>query len=142
MLQQLGINATVFIQFGLFVFIISFLSIYVFGPYTKALEAREKQTVGSQDQAVEFEKQTLEVHSEYEHKAREVNNRIQEVYKQVRSDANQEYEKVVQVARADAEKYVDQARAQVKEAVTSARESLKKDTPQIVMALTQKLLGK
>ena len=142
MLQQLGINATFFIQFGLFVFIITFLSMYVFGPYAKAVEAREKQTRGSQDQAVEFEKQAVELHSEYEMKAREVHGKIQDVYRQMRAEANLEYEKVVQSARQDSEKYVEQVRGQVKTAVGAARETLKKDTPQIVMALTQKLLGK
>ncbi len=142
MLQQLGIDSTFFIQFGLFIFAITFLTAYVFTPYAKAVEDREKQTKGSQDVAVEFEKQTVELHSEYETKAREVNGKIQDVYKQMRAEANQEYEKTVQAARKESEKHVEQVRSQVKDAVAAARETLKKDTPQIVMALTQKLLGK
>ena len=142
MLHQLGIDSSFFIQFGLFIFAITFLSLYVFGPYTKAVEERVSQTRGSQDLATEFEKQTVELHSEFEEKAREVHSKIQEVYKQMRTEANQEYEKTVQAARLESEKQVDQVRAQVKQSVAVARESLKKDTPQIVMALTQKLLGK
>ena len=142
MLQQLGINWTFFIQFGLFIFAITFLTLYVFGPYAKAVEDREQQTKGSQDQAIEIEKQTLELHSEYEVKAREVHGKIQDVYKQMRTEASQEYEKTVQIARKESEKYVDQVRSEVKKSVSEARETLKKDTPQIVMALTQKLLGK
>jgi F-type H+-transporting ATPase subunit b len=142
MLQQLGINATVFIQFGLFVFAITFLTLYVFGPFAKAVEEREMQTKGSQDQAVELEKQTVELHSEYEKKAREVHGKIQEVYKLMRADASHEYEKTVQAARKDSDVYVEQIREQIKKSVDTARDVLKKDTPQIVMALTQKLLGK
>ncbi len=142
MLQQLGIDWTFFIQFGLFIFAVTFLTLYVFGPYAKAVEGREQQTKGSQDQAVEFEKQTVELHSEYEHKARDVHGKIQEVYKHMRSEANSEYEKTIKSARTESEAYVEQARSQVKASVASARETLKKETPQIVMALTQKLLGK
>lgn len=142
MLQQLGVNSTFFVQFGLFVFAITFLSAYVFAPYAKAVEGREKQTKGSQDEAIEIEKQTIELHSDYEVRAREVHGKIQEVYKLMRVEAGQEYEKTVQAARKESEKHVDQVRAKVKAAVTEARDALKKDTPQIVMALTQKLLGK
>lgn len=142
MLQQLGINGTFFIQFGLFVFVITFLSLYVFAPYTKAVEEREKQTKGSQDEAVELEKHTIELHSQYEVKAREVHGQIQDVYRQMRAEAGQEYEKTIQAARGESEKFVEQVRAQVKSSVAAARATLTKETPQIVMALTQKLLGK
>lgn len=142
MLQQLGINSTVFIQFGLFIFSTTFLSLYVFGPYAKAAEDRDAQTRGSQDLAQEFEKQTLDLHTEYESKARAVNNKIQDVYKTMRADVNQEYEKTVQTARKESEKKIEITRLQIKDSVAAARETLKKDTPQIVMALTQKLLGK
>ena len=142
MLQQLGINSSFFIQFGLFIFAITFLTLYVFGPYAKAVEDREKQTRGSQDLATEFEKQTIDLHSEFEEKAREVHGKIQDVYKQMRTEATQEYEKTVQAARKESEKHVEEVRTQVKQSVAAARETLKKDTPQIVIALTQKLLGK
>ncbi len=142
MLQQLGVNWTFFIQFGLFVFAITFLSLYVFGPFAKAVEERENQTKGSQDIALETDKKTLELHTEYEVKAREVHGKIQDVYKQMRSEASQEHEKNVQAARKESEVYVEQARSKVRDSISAARETLKKETPQIVMALTQKLLGK
>ena len=142
MLHQLGINSSFFIQFGIFIFAITFLSLYVFGPYAKAVEEREKQTRGSQELATEFDKQSIELHSEFEEKARQVHSKIQEVYKQMRAEAGQEYEKTVQAARKEAEASVERVRAEVKLSVAVAREALKKDTPQIVMALTQKLLGK
>ncbi len=142
MLQQLGVNWTFFIQFGLFVFAITFLSLYVFGPFAKAVEERENQTKGSQDIALETDKKTLELHTEYEVKAREVHGKIQDVYKQMRTEASQEQEKHVQSARKESEVYVEQARSKVRESISAARETLKKETPQIVMALTQKLLGK
>jgi F-type H+-transporting ATPase subunit b len=142
MLHQLGIDSSFFIQFGLFIFAITFLTSFVFTPYAKAVEDREKQTRGSQDLATEFEKQTVDLHSEFEEKARAVHGKIQEVYKQMRTEATQEYEKMVQAARKESEQHVEQVRSQVKQSVAVAREALKKDTPQIVMALTQKLLGK
>ena len=142
MLQQLGVNSTIFIQFVVFVGIISFLSLYVFKPYAQAVEGREKQTKGSEDEALDMDKKSAELYSQYEAKAREVHGSIQEIYKNARAQAQQEYEKAVQQARGDSDRYLNETRQKVRTAVASAQEVLKRETPHIVMALTQKLLGK
>lgn len=142
MLQQLGVNWTIFIQFAVFVGIISFLSIYVFKPYAKAVEGREQQTKGSEEVALDMDKKSVELYGQYESKARQVHGEIQEVYKTARAQAQAEYDKSIQAARAEAEKYLSDTRQKISSAVHTAQETLKKDTPQIVMALTQKLLGK
>jgi len=142
MLEQLGFNWTFYIQFVIFIFTISFLSIYVFGPYSKAVEDREKQTKGSEADAVEMDRKSAAIYSEYEIRARQVHGSIQEVYKEARSQAAQEQEKLISAARAEAEKVAEESRGKINAAIRSAEETLKKDVPQIVMALTQKLLGK
>lgn len=142
MLQQLGVNSTFFIQFVVFIAIISFLSIYVFGPYAKAVEDREKQTKGSEDEALDMDKKSVELYSEYETKARQVHGTIQEIYKNARVQAQQEQEKTIQQARSASDLYLNETRKKIKTSVMSAEEVLKKETPQIVMALTNKLLGK
>jgi F-type H+-transporting ATPase subunit b len=142
MLQQLGINETFFIQFGFFIFIITFLSLYVFGPYAKAVDERERQTKGSQGEAAGLDQQASDLYSKYEMRAREIQGQIQEVYRQARSEAQQDYEQTVQQARAQSEGQIERVRAQIRASVASAQESLRVETPQIVMALTNKLLGK
>jgi len=142
MLQQLGVNWTIFIQFAVFVGIISFLSVYVFKPYANAVEDREKQTKGSEEVALDMDKKSVELYGQYEIKARQVHGEIQDVYKAARAQAQTEYDKSVQSARAEAEKYLGDTRQKISSAVQTAQEALKKDIPQIVMALTQKLLGK
>ncbi len=142
MLQQLGVNSTFFIQFVVFIAIISFLSIYVFGPYAKAVAEREKQTKGSEDDALVMDKHSVELYAEYEKKAREVHSSIQDVYKAARAEAQKEHEKAILAARTESENYLNENRKKIKDAVGAAEDALKKETPQIVIAMTQKLLGK
>ena len=87
MLQQLGFNWTFFIQFGIFIFAITFLALYVFKPYTDAVMARENQTKGSEDLATDLDKKSVELYGQYEKRAREVHSQIQEVYKSARTIA-------------------------------------------------------
>ena len=52
-LLQLGANETAYIQFFLFIISISFLTIYVYGPYFKANDERLKRTKGADTVAKE-----------------------------------------------------------------------------------------
>jgi F-type H+-transporting ATPase subunit b len=142
MLQQLGFNWTFFIQFGLFIFTISFLALYVFKPYNEASKSREQQTKGSEEIATDLEKKSLELYTQYEKKAREVNFQIQDVYRLARQQVATENEKVISNARLEATRVIEENRKKIKEIVTSVKASLRTEIPQIVQALTQKLLGK
>jgi F0F1-type ATP synthase membrane subunit b/b' len=142
MLEQLGFNWTFFVQFAMFIFSITFLSLYVFKPYTDAAQSREKQTKGSEDLAADLEKQSTELYAQYEQQARKVNSSIQDIYKTARQLASEENEKTIALARKEAAKLIEENRAKIKLSVQKAEDGLKTDVPQIVIALTQKLLGK
>ncbi|MFN8846679.1 MAG: hypothetical protein ACK5V3_15420 [Bdellovibrionales bacterium] len=142
MLEQLGFNWTFFVQFALFIFTITYLATYVFKPYTDAALNRENQTKGSEDLAADLEKKSVELYSRYEQTARKVNSDIQDIYKSARQSAAEENEKAIAVARKEASKLAEENRLKIKDSVQSAETKLKQEVPQIVMALTQKLLGK
>jgi F-type H+-transporting ATPase subunit b len=142
MLQQLGFNWTFFIQFGLFIFTISFLALYVFKPYSEASKSREDQTKGSEDLATDLEKKSVELYTQYEKKARDVNSQIQDVYKLARQQVAVENEKIITSARLEATKVIEENRNKIKENVATVKAALQNEIPQIVQALTHKLLGK
>ena len=74
--HQLGINETVFIQFIIYIFIFTFMSLYVFQPYVQALDKREEKTKGTETIAEEIRGKYNEVNSEYQNKAKEVHHRL------------------------------------------------------------------
>lgn len=142
MLTQLGINSTVFIQFIIYIFIFTFLALFVFSPYAKAVEEREKKTKGSDELANEYHKKSMDLHSEYEVQAREVHSHIQEIFKQTKQEAQEEFEKIVSQARQAANQEAEKNRSSLQAALVAASVELKSQTTNISLAITNKVLGK
>jgi len=141
-IHQLGINQTAFVQFAIFIGIFFFLNLYVFTPYYKALEEREKRTQGGEDLALEFHKKTTELHSEYQLKAKEVTSKIKSIYDAHRNDAAKEYDLIVGKARAEATGLLESNDKKIAQAIQSTATALKAETTNVAVAITQKLLGK
>ena len=141
-LEQLGINQTVFIQF--FIFLIAFvaLSQLVFTPYAKAFEHREEKTKGGEELAIELQRQSVELISKYEIRARQVSGEIKTIFDSYRDQANKECEAIVSKARAESQKIIEEARARMVVESTEAAEKLRSELPKISAAITAKLLAK
>ncbi len=102
-LQQLGLNSTVTIQFFIFVATLIVLSQIAYGPYAKAHEEREHRTKGGEDLAQELLKQSLDLKSQYESKAKQVNGEIKTIFDQYRDQANREYSEMISKARIESQ---------------------------------------
>lgn len=142
LLQQLGINGTVFIQFLMYIGIFSFLALYVFTPYAKAAEDREGKTQGTEELAAEYHRKSTSLHSEYETKVREVHHHIQEIYRQLKQEATTEYEKIVGQARVEATQTLESSRLTLQTTISAAANDLRAQTTSLSMAVTNKILGK
>lgn len=139
-LEQLGINHTLFYQFLIFVFTFPMLAIFVFSPYLKLAEEREKRTKGGEEAALETKKKTLELGQQYESKARAVSSEIKTIFDDYREQANVEYQSIVTKARAESQKMIDATRARVSAEVESAGRRLSDEIPSLVNAIIQKML--
>lgn len=141
-LDQVGINHTVIFQFGIFLVAVSFLSVYVFAPYLKALEAREEKTKGSEEIANELAEQAGQIRSQYEVKAREISTEIKGIFDNQRELAKTEYEKIVGDARSQSQKLITATKEQVEAQLQQAQKELKTNIPVVSSAITQKLLSR
>lgn len=142
MLQQLGINHTVFIQFAIYIFTFIALVFLVYSPFTKAYFERRNRTKGTEEVSFEYQRKATELHSEYQTKAREVNSKIQDIYQKLRGEAASEYDQMVNQAKQEAHKKLEENRRKIYEAVSVATKDLSAQTPQIALLITNKLLGK
>lgn len=142
LLHQLGVNHFAIYQFFIFIGLISFLSIYVFSPYLKALEAREERTKGGRELATEYQAKTVEMHSTYQDRARDVNNKIQAIFQKSRAEAMVEYERIVGVARGESQALIEKNRQTLNQSVATATQELKNQSTTMAVAITNKLLGK
>lgn len=141
-IQQLGINGTALIQFGIFICAFFFLNLYLFTPYYKALEERENRTLGGEDLALEFQKKSTELQSEYQTKAKEVTKKIKDIYDAHRVDALKDYESFVSKARTDAGILLETNNQKIAQSIQAATAALRAETTSVSVVITQKLLGK
>ena len=142
MLQQLGINETVFLQFVIYIISFPLLHILVFKPFSAAHEERQNRTKGSEQLSYEFQQKATELQTTYQQKVREVNQSIQEIFNRAKSEATEDQEKIITAARAAAQNKTDENNKKLSTMVSSVAEDLRKETSQLSLAVTQKLLGK
>lgn len=142
MLNQLGINSTSLIQFAIFIITFFALIKLVYEPFAKALLERQKRTLGSAEIADEIGRKSIELHSEYSVKAREIHSVISEIYKVVKAEATNEYDKIISRAREEAKQLIEKNRRANEAEVEKIQKDLEPLKPGIVLAITNKMLGK
>ena len=139
-IAALGINATLWLQLGIFLVVYGFLRKVVFSPYFKAYESRQGQTQGNQEHAEKLFSQTRELQTLYQRKARSLNADIKTIYDKARLEAAREQEKLQNDGREKAKKILDQSRTKIQEQYSHAREELIKHAPNLGHSMTEKLL--
>jgi F-type H+-transporting ATPase subunit b len=140
--ETLGINQTLFMQFGIFMVVYLVLSNVVFKPYLAAFTKRKEQTVGKTDLAERFIKETEELEVEYSSKAREMNRETKEIFDNSRSQAMKQYDQVVSQARGRANEILASARTEIEAQVSAARTKLDAEIPSVTQAINSQVVGK
>lgn len=141
-LEALGINSTIWIQLGLFLFTYVFLHFLVFKPYIAAFEARENKTTGQMGLADELNKKTKDLYEEYETKSRHINKQIQTIFDSFRDEAQEEHLEIVSKAKTESEQIIAESRKQIQQQIGKAKEDYKAQVPQISQTVVEKLIGR
>lgn len=142
MLQQLGINATVIVQFVIFIATFVALIKLVYEPFAEVHEKRLKNTKGSVEIADDIQKQAQELHMEYSVKAKDVHGKISEIFKKAKSEGASEYDQIVNQAKSESNAALEQNRKDIEKRVVQLESDLKEMKAGLVVAINNKLLGK
>lgn len=142
MLQQLGVNDTVFLQFVIYIISFPLLHHFVFKPFSLVHEERQNRTKGSEQLSYEYQQKAVELQASYQQKVREVNQSIQEIFNRAKAEAIEDQDKIINTARAAAQVKMDENNKKLSSMISSVSEDLRKETSQLTLAVTQKLLGK
>lgn len=140
-LVQLGANYTAFIQFGFFVFTISFLTIYVFGPYFEAYDKRIEQTKGGEELASDAAKKAQDVKATFEKEARALAAKIKGIFDDEKSAGQAEADKILSTAKAESTKVIEENRVKLATTVAHVASELSKQAPALSKNIKEKLLG-
>ncbi len=141
-LNALGVNQTVFIQFGVFVVAYLFLSNLLFKPYFKAFVQRKERTVGKTDLAEKYALEAKELQAKYESKAREINSQYKVIYDQSRGAATKEAEQIVSEARAQTKTLIENNRATLAKEVARVKSDISSEVKGVSAAIQSRLLGR
>ena len=141
-LDQLGLNQTYFYQLFIFVFALIILSLFVFKDYVELLKRRNFMTRGSEDLAVEFQKNATELHQEYETKARQVSGEIKTIFDSHRNEANIEYQNIISRAKSESTAAIEETRRRVSSEFADAAGKITQEAPVLAQTIMAKLLAK
>lgn len=124
-LLQLGANKTVFVQFLIFIVSISFLTVFVYGPYFKAYDQRLKQTKGADQVAQETQDEVKKIESIFRTRAREINEKIKNFFDSSRALSNTTATILINDAKEVVSNLTESARKEIeKQKVTAEKEIL------------------
>lgn len=140
-LLQLGANQTVFIQFIIFIITISFLTIFVYGPYFKAYDQRMKQTKGADEVAYETQEEAKKIESIFQARAREINEKIKNVYEASKSQAVGVVTNILNEAKASAAGLTDKARKEIGLQKINAEKEIQNISQDVAVEISKKLTG-
>ena len=140
-LNSLGINSTIFIQF--FIFIISYLilTMMVFNPYYRAYRERYDRTVGSEDLTSKLVEETQQLEAEFEENAKALNLRIKKIFDDEKKTALEKQTSMLQSATLKAEEYLKKSELELDQAKTKIHDELKKEVEPIANLIKKTVVG-
>jgi F0F1-type ATP synthase membrane subunit b/b' len=140
-LLQLGANQTVFIQFAIFIISISFLTVYVYGPFYKAYDQRLQQTKGADQVAYETQEEAKKLESIFQVRAREINQKIQNVFDTSKNQASDSAGLILNQAKVKVSEASDDARKKIDAQKANAEKEVQRISEEVSAEISKKLTG-
>ena len=140
-LTQLGANYTAFIQFGIFIVSISFLTVVVYSPYFKAYDERVKLTKGSDQIAEETENEAKKMAVIFQTRAREINQKIQSVFDNSKAQAQETANTILNQGKTSVAEVTDRARADINTQKSKAEKDVAAISQDVAAEITRKITG-
>ncbi|AGH96827.1 ATP synthase F0 subunit B [Pseudobdellovibrio exovorus] len=140
-LLQLGANKSAFIQFILFVVSITFLTVYVYGPFYRAYDQRLKQTKGADQVAAETQDEAKKLEAVFQVRAREINGRIQNIFENEKKQASESSAIILNKAREEVSATTEKARQDIEAQKSNAARDIQNVSQSVADEISKKLTG-
>lgn len=140
-LNSLGIDSSIFIQMGISLVSIFLLGI-VFKSFAGAHLRREKNTVGSETEAVEILAEAQELNKKFELHANEINAKIQAIYQGVKKKALVEQDEILRRAREKASSYLKENKLIIDQEMTKASQQKDQEATKLSQDIMVKIIGR
>ncbi|MGK5087233.1 ATP synthase F0 subunit B [Bdellovibrionota bacterium FG-2] len=141
-LEQLGLDSTFFIQFGIVAAVFFILSRSYFCPFLRLFELRHKKTVEDRESAEKLTQQAGLKLAEYTRRLSDERLSIRQEFEKVLAEAKHEESVLLAHAREDAKKITQEANDAILKQRDQLREALTKDVEKLAQDISDKLLSR
>jgi F-type H+-transporting ATPase subunit b len=141
-LEQLGIDQTFFVQFGIFAVLFAILNQVYFKPFMRLFEARHQKTTADREAAERMMNEAQAKLEEYKKKLGEERAIARKDYDAIIDQAKKEEAALLASAREEAKKIAQQAAESVSQQRDHLRKQLEADVESIALAISEKLLSR
>ena len=136
------IDATLFIQLGIFLVMLFLLSRLLFRPVVQLIEARHEATEGTLNAAVALEKEAAEIDKTAETKLAELRRDAGQEKDRMLGEAADKERDIQTHTREKSHVMVAELKAKAKADIAKTRQQLEKETDALASAVAAKLLGR
>ena len=138
----IDIDATILIQFAIFIFLFIILWRFLFRPTIRLIEARREATEGVLINAKKMDEEASGLSEEVEKRLGEVRSMASSERDQMVDRARAQERELLAKAREDARSMVDNSRKEMAEQSEAARQALKGETAVLADSVAAKILGR
>ena len=139
-LEQLGINQTLFVQLVIYAGVFLILSQIYFKPFLKLIEARHKKTVQDREAAEQMMSQAEAKFADYTKRLQDARIQAKAQVDAVLEQAKKEESEILANARNEAKKITQEATQQLQQQADKLRKDLDVEVESMARAVSEKLL--
>jgi len=140
-LEQLGIDSTFFIEFGVFFVLFAFLAKAYFGPFLKLLQERHARTVQDREAAQTIMSQAEQKFSEYQAKISDARQKARAEMEEALRQGRAEEHAALSGARDEAKKITQAALAEVEAERARLKAAIETDAESLARAIVERLMS-
>ncbi|MCO5112764.1 MAG: ATP synthase F0 subunit B [Bdellovibrionaceae bacterium] len=139
--SALGINSTLFVQLGIYLFAYVLLYYIAFKPYFLASEERKKMTSGSSDIMKRSHELIQQSEEKFQKRARQINEEVSFMFNEQRSMASKEVEKIQKDALEKAKDISAQTQQQISLQLEQAAGVLNQTSSEVSQVIVKQILN-
>ena len=139
-LEQLELNQTFFIQFGLFCVLFFFLSRFYFKPFLKLFKHRHERTVADREAAEKMIAEAKTKFEEYRTEITQERSKLRAEMEATLNQARQAESQLLAVAREEAKQITQEAADSVSKQREALRKQLEADVDAIAKSISETLI--
>ena len=138
----LDVDGTVFIQFGIFMAVFFVASHFLFKPYLKMREEREKGIEGAKVEAEQMSAKADAELADYEAKLAAARSKANEERRNIRSEAVEYQRKITEETKVSTMELLEKSQQQVSSETEKAKAELLPSAETLANQIVQKMIGR